>query len=142
MDNVLIDDRRIHVDFSQSVSHLHQQFLFNKKGGGGFGGSETLVKRTKYRDGDETGDVDYDLVFEHQGSLEGEKDAPSSDSRKRQEEKRGRDDSFQDRDRKRLDHRSQPYPRDREHHRRDSRSRHDSREDYDRDYRRDRDRRR
>jgi peptidyl-prolyl cis-trans isomerase-like 4 len=27
MDNVLIDDRRIHVDFSQSVTKLHQDFL-------------------------------------------------------------------------------------------------------------------
>ncbi|KAJ1972092.1 Peptidyl-prolyl cis-trans isomerase-like 4 [Dimargaris verticillata] len=27
MDNVLIDDRRIHVDFSQSVSKLHQQWV-------------------------------------------------------------------------------------------------------------------
>jgi RNA recognition motif-containing protein len=27
MNNVLIDDRRIHVDFSQSVSKLHQDFM-------------------------------------------------------------------------------------------------------------------
>lgn len=27
MDNVLIDDRRIHVDFSQSVSKLHAKFM-------------------------------------------------------------------------------------------------------------------
>jgi hypothetical protein len=26
MDNVLIDDRRVHVDFSQSVSKLRQQY--------------------------------------------------------------------------------------------------------------------
>ncbi|GAA6044010.1 hypothetical protein JCM8097_000195 [Rhodosporidiobolus ruineniae] len=33
MDNVLIDDRRIHVDFSQSVSKLHNSWVFNKTGG-------------------------------------------------------------------------------------------------------------
>ncbi|GAA5971448.1 hypothetical protein JCM11641_008355 [Rhodosporidiobolus odoratus] len=33
MDNVLIDDRRIHVDFSQSVSKLHNSYVFNKTGG-------------------------------------------------------------------------------------------------------------
>ncbi|KAJ1963020.1 Peptidyl-prolyl cis-trans isomerase-like 4 [Dimargaris xerosporica] len=30
MDNVLIDDRRIHVDFSQSVSKLHQQWVLRQ----------------------------------------------------------------------------------------------------------------
>ncbi|ORY90743.1 cyclophilin-like domain-containing protein [Leucosporidium creatinivorum] len=33
MDNVLVDDRRIHVDFSQSVSKLHNSYVFNKTGG-------------------------------------------------------------------------------------------------------------
>ncbi|SCZ91931.1 BZ3500_MvSof-1268-A1-R1_Chr5-3g08227 [Microbotryum saponariae] len=33
MDNVLVDDRRIHVDFSQSVSKLHNSWVFNKTGG-------------------------------------------------------------------------------------------------------------
>lgn len=27
MDNVLIDDKRIHVDFSQSVAKLHSEFM-------------------------------------------------------------------------------------------------------------------
>lgn len=31
MDNVLIDDRRIHVDFSQSVSRIKWYYHFNKK---------------------------------------------------------------------------------------------------------------
>ena len=34
MDNALIDDRRIHVDFSQSVSKLWNQFRSNGKHGG------------------------------------------------------------------------------------------------------------
>ncbi|GAA5903421.1 hypothetical protein JCM6882_006544 [Rhodosporidiobolus microsporus] len=33
MDNVLIDDRRIHVDFSQSVSKLHNSWVFDRTGG-------------------------------------------------------------------------------------------------------------
>ncbi|GAA5831164.1 hypothetical protein JCM11251_007779 [Rhodosporidiobolus azoricus] len=33
MDNVLIDDRRIHVDFSQSVSKLHDSWVFDRTGG-------------------------------------------------------------------------------------------------------------
>ncbi|GAA5881528.1 hypothetical protein JCM1840_007184 [Sporobolomyces johnsonii] len=33
MDNVLVDDRRIQVDFSQSVSKLHNSWVFNKTGG-------------------------------------------------------------------------------------------------------------
>lgn len=33
MDNVLVDDRRIHVDFSQSVSKLHDSWVFKKTGG-------------------------------------------------------------------------------------------------------------
>ncbi|BGP29158.1 Peptidyl-prolyl cis-trans isomerase-like 4 [Rhodotorula toruloides] len=32
MDNVLIDDRRIHVDFSQSVSKLHDSWVFDRTG--------------------------------------------------------------------------------------------------------------
>ena len=33
MDNVLIDDRRIHVDFSQSVSKLHNDWVYQRTGG-------------------------------------------------------------------------------------------------------------
>jgi peptidyl-prolyl cis-trans isomerase-like 4 len=33
MDNVLVDDRRIHVDFSQSVSKLHDNWVFKRTGG-------------------------------------------------------------------------------------------------------------
>ncbi|KAI5477422.1 hypothetical protein MNV49_006414 [Pseudohyphozyma bogoriensis] len=32
MDNVLVDDRRIHVDFSQSVSKLHNSWVFDRTG--------------------------------------------------------------------------------------------------------------
>ncbi|KAJ3345698.1 hypothetical protein HDU83_003844 [Entophlyctis luteolus] len=87
MDNVLIDDRRIHVDFSQSVSKLHQDFLagkrrhFNSNEIEEFGG-KGLQRRRQYRDGDpqrrgdghRDGSRDrYELVFDHEGSLEHER---------------------------------------------------------------------
>ena len=59
MDSVLIDDRRIHVDFSQSVSKLSDVWRSetNSKrkraavtGGGGWGGVQELEKWRKYRD--------------------------------------------------------------------------------------------
>jgi peptidyl-prolyl cis-trans isomerase-like 4 len=64
MDSVLIDDRRIHVDFSQSVSKLSDVWRTetNTKrkraaagggGGGGWGGVDELEKWRKYRKEDE-----------------------------------------------------------------------------------------
>ena len=56
MQDVLIDDHRIHVDFSQSVSRLADSWrdASNKKRKthvrGGFGGIEGLEKKTQYRD--------------------------------------------------------------------------------------------
>ncbi|KAI9333359.1 RNA binding protein [Zopfochytrium polystomum] len=77
MDNVLIDDRRIHVDFSQSVSKLHHDFLSGKRRKLGadeeFGG-KGLQKRKQYRgeaSKDEHGG--FDLVFDHGGDLDREK---------------------------------------------------------------------
>lgn len=67
MQSVLIDDRRIHVDFSQSVSKLHRDWIAGRMGGNReYGGFENLEKRTRYREGEgrRRGD-DYDLVFEH-----------------------------------------------------------------------------
>ncbi|KAJ3055183.1 Peptidyl-prolyl cis-trans isomerase cyp6, partial [Rhizophlyctis rosea] len=76
MDNVLIDDRRIHVDFSQSVSKLHYDFMRGERrqlaDGEGYGGSRGLERRRKYRDEDERHE-DYDLVFEHGDDLDAEK---------------------------------------------------------------------
>ncbi|TPX73850.1 hypothetical protein CcCBS67573_g04881 [Chytriomyces confervae] len=84
MDNVLIDDRRIHVDFSQSVSKLHHDFLGGKRRelmeDEEFGG-KGLQRKKQYRDGDDGGGgrmerrqgSGYDLVFEHEGDLAREK---------------------------------------------------------------------
>jgi peptidyl-prolyl cis-trans isomerase-like 4 len=59
MNNVLIDDRRIKVDFSQSISKLHQQWASNRRGG------EKVEARGSYReqkhdrlDSDRDGDYD------------------------------------------------------------------------------------
>ncbi|CAG8494350.1 13472_t:CDS:2 [Acaulospora colombiana] len=76
MNNVLIDDRRIKVDFSQSVSKLHKDWInsrIRKQGGGGYGGSESLEKRTRYRGGDDVPVDKYDLVFDHTDDYENEK---------------------------------------------------------------------
>jgi peptidyl-prolyl cis-trans isomerase-like 4 len=56
MDGVLIDDHRIHVDFSQSVSKIADDWrdVTNKKrrrAAGGFGGIDNLEKKREYRDG-------------------------------------------------------------------------------------------
>ena len=54
MDGVLIDDHRIHVDFSQSVSKIADDWrdVTNQKrrrAAGGFGGIDNLEKKTQYR---------------------------------------------------------------------------------------------
>ena len=54
MQDALIDDHRIHVDFSQSVSKLSNNWRENendkrRRQGGGFGGIQNLEKRTQYR---------------------------------------------------------------------------------------------
>lgn len=123
MDGVLIDDRRIHVDFSQSVSKLSDAWRneTNQKrkgaasGGrrGGWGGVNELEKWRKYRDqGDEPDDDrdGYRMVHdagELRGRHEREKDPkpeveatdkPREDRRRdggRRDEGR-RDDSFRD----------------------------------------------
>jgi len=71
MQGVLIDDHRIHVDFSQSVSKLSQDWrsTTNSKTArsrGGFGGIDSLEKRRQYRatEGDRDGSGKYDYVFE------------------------------------------------------------------------------
>lgn len=74
MDGVLIDDRRIHVDFSQSVSRLSEVWRNEtnnkrrkaaaKRGGGGWGGVKELEKWRKYRNEDSEPDDDrgYQMV--------------------------------------------------------------------------------
>ncbi|TPX31005.1 hypothetical protein SmJEL517_g05550 [Synchytrium microbalum] len=76
MDNVLIDDRRIHVDFSQSVSKLHADFMLGKRRGLEDGeGNAGLERKRQYRD--QQHKDNYDLVFEHDGELAEEKSRKS-----------------------------------------------------------------
>jgi len=71
MQGVLIDDHRIHVDFSQSVSRLADVWRTStntkrKRQGGGFGGIEGLEKKRQYRaqaDQDRDKPGQYGLVF-------------------------------------------------------------------------------
>ncbi|KAF5660046.1 peptidyl-prolyl cis-trans isomerase-like 4 [Fusarium heterosporum] len=71
MQGVLIDDRRIHVDFSQSVSKLSDGWrkdTNNKRrataGRGGWGGVDELEKRRQYRDeGERVTGNNYRMVY-------------------------------------------------------------------------------
>ncbi|ORZ38117.1 cyclophilin-like domain-containing protein [Catenaria anguillulae PL171] len=83
MDNVLIDDRRIKVDFSQSVSKLHKEWMEGRRRGatGGVGGFANLQKRTQYRvEGEQAEDAHVEgiekaaLVFEHDADLRAGRD--------------------------------------------------------------------
>ena len=110
MDNVLIDDHRIHVDFSQSVSKIANVWRdsTNSKRArqGGFGGVADLEKRKQYRaepgrDRDQA--KGYGMVFdrEHQG-------------RRAQEQDRWRDRSDRDHDSdRRRDYHDDYYERPR-----------------------------
>lgn len=71
MQGVLIDDHRIHVDFSQSVSKLSHEWRNTTKSKtaksrGGFGGIESLEKRRQYRgtDGVSNREDRYGYVFD------------------------------------------------------------------------------
>ncbi|KAE8351885.1 peptidyl-prolyl cis-trans isomerase-like 4 [Aspergillus coremiiformis] len=71
MQGVLIDDHRIHVDFSQSVSKLSESWrnaTISKRSGqrGGFGGVASLEKKRHYRASDNTRkeDNEYAMVFD------------------------------------------------------------------------------
>ncbi|KAK7033560.1 Peptidyl-prolyl cis-trans isomerase-like 4 [Paramarasmius palmivorus] len=123
MQNVLVDDRRIWVDFSQSVARVNNAWSNDikrgpslRRGGAGYGGRDDLVQTKRYRDdeGDLHGrESKYGMVF----------DVPSSGHRR-----------DRDRDSKRRRSRSRSPRRDRDKDRRDR--------DYDRDRRRDDDYRR
>ncbi|KAF3939815.1 hypothetical protein ABW19_dt0202805 [Dactylella cylindrospora] len=159
MDGVLIDDHRIHVDFSQSVSRLSDNWrtATNAKRRAnatskGFGGSSQLRKKEQYRDGSGGGgrfEKNYDMVFDagDRGNEERRKDDNVGRRREgdRYEKDRDRDsdryhNQKRDRSRERYsDARGQKHRRDR------SRSTSPRRRDYGRDRRethrnRDRDR--
>lgn len=115
MEAVLIDDCRIHVDFSQSVSKLSNEWreaTVKKRQRGGFGGFDNLEKRRQYRvmeDEDERRDG-YGLVLEDKAKQErprerngGRARSRSRSPRRRREDSRDR--SYRDHDRSRRDER-------------------------------------
>lgn len=149
MQSVLIDDRRIHVDFSQSVSKLHTDWISKRMKGQAeaVGGVEGLEKRKRYREENahERGD-DYDLVFEpskrpRDRGRENGKDKDKDRGRDSHRDRGRDDDRHRDRDgdgdrRRDADrHRGRDGDRDRDRGR-------DRNRDRGRDYDRDSDRRR
>lgn len=147
MQDVLIDDRRIHVDFSQSVSKLSDVWRNdtntkrrNNAYRGGWGGVKELEKRRQYREeGERNAANGYGMVY-------GEEEMKGRHERTGKENDRARDEpTAQDRDVGRYRDRSGSPPRRRHRSRdRSHRSREDhrsDRRDYDRrDRNRDRDR--
>lgn len=105
MDGVLIDDHRIHVDFSQSVSKLSDSWrsATNAKRRGaprGFGGSSGLRQKQQYRDGNGGGrqGKNYDMVFDAGDRKTDRRDGHSGRNR---EDKYSRDMGRDNRDRDR-----------------------------------------
>lgn len=123
MEGAIIDDRRIHVDFSQSVSNLMGKW----RGAKGIKRDENGKNSGYRKDRDGRG---------HSKKREDTRD--SRDFRSYRDRDRGRD-----RDRDRDVEREKRRDRDQDHSSRDYRSRDDDRHrgrSYDRDYRKDRDR--
>ncbi|KAF7713865.1 Cyclophilin-type peptidylprolyl cis-trans isomerase [Penicillium ucsense] len=138
MQGVLIDDHRIHVDFSQSVSKLSDTWrnatVAKRQQRGGFGGVADLEQKRQYRVSDDTqaknGDRAYNMVFDrsrpNRGAPPPSGGAPRSNRRSSRSPRR---DSHRDR-------RSSRSPRGRDshqsHYRRRDSSRSPGRRDFDR----------
>lgn len=123
MQGVLIDDHRIHVDFSQSVSKIADEWRSNTnsktaRSRGGFGGIDSLQKRKQYRDGGREGGSGrhYDYVFDkHDKSRrDGDHDSNRRRSRSRSPKRHERHEGRRDRPR---DERRRSRSRDRYHDR-------------------------
>ena len=145
MDNALIDDRRIHVDFSQSVAKAN--YKVPKRYGGGAGGalpSNMAIKDQSTRRG---AAANYEMLFDeevveppstsgggggHASGRSGGGAGSKSDDRGRDRDRDRRSDRERDRDRDRGG--------DRDRSRRDDRDRDRDRRDKHRDKGRDRDR--
>jgi len=90
MKDVLIDDKRIHVDFSQSVSRLSDSWRDStnskrRHGGGGFGGVSGLEKKRQYKAGDYGGvrRDRYGMVYDEDDLRRRHKQDDKYDSEKR-----------------------------------------------------------
>ena len=150
MQGVLIDDRRIHVDFSQSVSKLADVWRGGENakrkgraGRGGWGGVQDLEKWRKYRNEDDSreNEDNYSMVYgeeemrgRHQRQRHDERrhDRPSDDAGHRAEREPRND---RERDRRRSPRRRSRSRSPRKDGYSDGGNRHAGRQD--RDYRRD-----
>lgn len=109
MQGVLIDDHRIHVDFSQSVSKLSDTWRTStnakrRTGGGGFGGIDSLQRKRHYRgEEDRATGKGYRMVFDRQ-EMKGTEQAPKPRRRSRSRSpRRDRDDRRSNRQHRRRD---------------------------------------
>lgn len=145
MQGVLIDDHRIHVDFSQSVSKLSADWRQGAKSDtarsrGGFGGIDSLERRRQYRgeEGGRSRGDRYDYVFDKSERQRRSENAdsrgkPRSRSPPRRDRDKGRHERY-DRDRDGRDRYEGSRRRDddRDYHKRRSPERRRSRERYER----------
>lgn len=108
MQGVLIDDHRIHVDFSQSVSKIADDWRSNTnsktaRSRGGFGGIDSLQKRKQYREGRDGGSGrHYDYVFDKKEKSKREhteRGTTRHRSRSRSPKRQSRNEGRSDRDR-------------------------------------------
>ncbi|CCA71696.1 related to Multidomain cyclophilin type peptidyl-prolyl cis-trans isomerase [Serendipita indica DSM 11827] len=121
MQSVLIDDRRIWVDFSQSVSRLNDGKWGNdvkmgprkRQGGRGLGGRDDLEHTRRYRGEEQHRDDQYSVLFDDEDHYR------SSKRQKRPE----RDSHYRPRSRSRSPNRDRSSEYGRRHHREDRESR-------------------
>ncbi|SPO06678.1 related to Peptidyl-prolyl cis-trans isomerase-like 4 [Cephalotrichum gorgonifer] len=153
MQDVLIDDRRIHVDFSQSVSKLSEAWRKDETqkrrshaSRGGYGGAAELEKRRQYRDEyNEDNNARYGMVY---GEEEMKRTHDRGPTRRRDDDEGGRNEASRNsaphRPRRRSRSRSPYRQREDRYSRSDRRDREANENRYDRNDRgrdRDRDRR-
>jgi peptidyl-prolyl cis-trans isomerase-like 4 len=123
MQGVLIDDHRIHVDFSQSVSKLSDTWRTatnskRRQGGGGFGGVSGLEKKRQYKVADYGGSRRdrYGMVYDEDELRKRHEREEKYDS-----EKRERSRSRSPREKRRHDHdRDERYRKERDSGERDT----------------------
>ncbi|QRW16072.1 peptidyl-prolyl cis-trans isomerase, cyclophilin-type protein [Rhizoctonia solani] len=142
----MVDDRRIWVDFSQSVSKLNTHWSNNPmmpkrgdRGGGGFAGRDDLEETRRYRgeDSKKGGGGGFGMLFDHSSRAREERSRSQSPARGGRDKYRRSDDRDDYRDKDRHRHRD----RDRDS-RREARHKDMDRDRDRRDRDRDRDRRR
>lgn len=115
MDGVLIDDHRIHVDFSQSVSKIADDWrdttnMKRRRAAGGFGGIDNLEKKKQYR-GDSGRQFASDsvvdkLIIDRDSSRQDPKERPAQSNSRSNVPSRDRHDSRRD-DARRRERREQ-----------------------------------